>query len=234
MPFIAIALVVAAAIGGGTSLAAQNALPGNPLWNFKVAVNENIQAALAAEGKAQAEFDIAAIEARLNEARELAAQARLSADAQADLETNFEKHSASVAQQITKMHADGDFSAAADIAARFQAALATGGSALADANVSAEAATEASAQAKANVQALLGKVHGTLQSASDISAQASIKAAANANTNAQVSNGQNPDSSVSSDGSVQSNTNVDVNVGGSGSSGASGGASGSGGIEIGL
>ncbi len=228
MPFIAIALLVAAAIGGGTSIAAQSALPGDALWGFKVGVNENIQAALAAEGKAQADFDIAAIEARLHEARELAAQARLGVDAQADIETNFEQHAASVAQQIAKMHADGDFSAAADVAARFQAAIATGGSALSEANAGADVSTEAKAEAKARVNTLLNRVHTALETASSLSAQASIDAAANGS--ASGSTGGSGSSSGS--GSVNSNANVDVNVGG-GASG-SGSATSSGGVQINL
>lgn len=124
MPFILLALGIAAAIGGGTSLAAQNALPNEALWVFKVSVNETMQAALAAEGKAQADFDIAAIETRLTEARELAAQTKLTTQTQDRIKANFEIHAKSVAAQITALTNAGDFAVAADIAARFQATLA--------------------------------------------------------------------------------------------------------------
>lgn len=164
MPFIAIALIVAAAIGGGTSVAAQNALPGDALWSFKININEKVGAAIAPEGKAQANFDIAALEARMKEASALAADGRLHAQAQAHIEANFEAHARNVALQIEKLQDKGDFEAAAEVAARFQAAVATNASALVDADIQ-------------DATTLLSKVRGTLEAASSISADASLRAA---------------------------------------------------------
>jgi broad specificity phosphatase PhoE len=125
MHFIVIALVIAAAIGGGTSVAAQSALPGDALWGFKVGVNETVGAALAAEGKAQADFDLQVLEARLKETSMLSAEGRLSAEAKAEATANFDAHAKNVAAQIEQLERQGDFKAAADVAARFQATLAT-------------------------------------------------------------------------------------------------------------
>jgi len=200
MPFIAIALLIAAAIGGGTSVAAQNALPGDALWGFKVGVNENIQAALAAEGKAQADFDIAAIKSRLKEAGELSANAKLDAGAQADIEANFESHAKSVMKQIEKLQAKGDYSEAADVAVRLQAAIASQASGLSNATAQVEA--RGSAQAQSVLNSLLVKVRGTLETASTVSADASAKAAANAEA----------DSSTSGSGSVETDTSVKVDT----------------------
>ncbi len=166
MPFIALALFLAAAVGGGASIAAQNALPGDALWGFKVGINENIEAALAADGQAQADFDIKAIEARMQEAAELSANARLTADVRADIEANFESHVKSVQAQVAKLEAEGKYSAAADVAARFQATLAAHASALSEAGVSTELDT------------FIHKIRTTLDTASTLSAQASAKAAA--------------------------------------------------------
>lgn len=44
MPFIAIALVAALALGGGLSVAAQGAQPGDALYPYKTTVNDNVQA----------------------------------------------------------------------------------------------------------------------------------------------------------------------------------------------
>lgn len=178
MPFIAIALLIAAALGGGASVAAQNSLPGDALWGFKVGINENIEAALAAEGKAQADFDIAAIETRMNEASRLAADGRLDAGAQAQIEANFDAHAASVQAQIERLQVKGDYSGAADVAARFQATVAAHASALAGAKANASANTNASAQA--SLSKLIGKVQATLDTANTLSAEASTEAAANA------------------------------------------------------
>ncbi len=181
MPFIAIALIIAAAVGGGTSFAAQNALPGDALWSFKVNVNENVEAALAPAGKAQADFDIGVIEARLKETAKLVAGSTLSANAKTDIESNLDVHAKDVEAQIARLQAQGDFAAAADIAARYQAVLAANESALADAEASAPADTESKASVKANLNGIIGSLSAALSHASTVSAEASAKAAADAN-----------------------------------------------------
>src|SRR3989344_4466272 len=52
MPIIA-SLVLAAMLGGGVSLAAENSLPGSPLYPIKVSINEEIRAALATSVEAR-------------------------------------------------------------------------------------------------------------------------------------------------------------------------------------
>lgn len=206
MPFIAIALIIAAAIGGGTSVAAQNALPGDALWGFKVGVNENVRAALAPEGKAQADFDISAIETRMEEASKLAAEGRLDASAQADLEANFGAHAQNVKKQVEKLQAKGDYSAAADVAARFQATVAAHASGLAEAQ--SHVSGNASANAQAVLSNLINKVQATLDVASNLSADASAQAAANADTGTSNSAGGNS----SSGGNATTSGNAGVNV----------------------
>lgn len=212
MPFIAIALALAVALGGGVSVASQHALPGDALWGFKVGVNENIRAALAAEGKAQANFDIEAIEMRLKEAAKLAANARLSADARADLEENFEAHVESVRAQIASLEERGDYAGAADVAARFQAALAANASVLsegAEAGASGDASAEARAEVRARLDEIMVKVRSTLDAASTISADASAKAAAQATAETD----EHEDSSGAA-GTVETGTSVRGGTGG--------------------
>src|SRR3989338_8217274 len=115
MPFIAIALIVAAALGGGTSLAANG---------------------------------------------------RLDAEAQTGLESNFSAHAGSVQKQITRLQEKGDYAAAADVAARFQATVATHATALA--NAKARASTNANANAQAVLGNLINKVQTTLDTASSL------------------------------------------------------------------
>lgn len=125
MPFIAIALVLAAALGGGTSVAAQRALPDEPLWQFKVQVNERIGAALAPSGAAQAAFDLLAIEARIKETSQLVAQGRLTTSVQATIESNINAHIARVKAEVQNLKNAGEFNAAGDAEARLEAILAT-------------------------------------------------------------------------------------------------------------
>lgn len=172
MPIIAIAVALAAALGGGATIAAQNSLPGDALWSFKVHVNEEIRTAFAGSAEAKADTHIDAIEARLAEAQTLAAEGRLDAKTQTNISANFDAHAKAVAQVIAKLEAANNFDAAADIAARYQATVAAEAASLAQASVTADANTHAS------LSPLLLKVRTTLDQASELSAEASAKAAA--------------------------------------------------------
>ena len=124
MPFITFMLIVAAFMGGTVSVAAQSALPDDPLWNFKVGVNERLDAALTPDGLQRANFDIAVIDVRIKEAKMLMSDGRPHAAAEAKLESNFNGHAKSVERQIALLDSAGDYAAAADVAARYQAVLA--------------------------------------------------------------------------------------------------------------
>ena len=183
MPFIAIALIVAAALGGGTSIAAQSALPGDALWGFKVGVNERIAETMAVGEKAKADADISHAQTRLEEAAKLAAEGRLDASAQAKIQGNFDAHTRAVAERVAALQAKGDYAAAADVAARFQATVATHATALA--NAKARASTNANANAQAVLGNLINKVQATLDTASSLSAEAASSSPAGANANIQ-------------------------------------------------
>lgn len=220
MPFIAIALILAAAIGGGTSVAAQNALPGDALWGFKTAVNEQLQAALAPEGTAQANFDISAIEERMKEAAKLTADGRLNAETQADVEDNFDAHAKSVQEQIAKLQEKGDFADAADVAARFQATVAKHAAALAEAK--AHASTNENANAQEALGNLINSVQDTLDEANSISEDADKQEAEHGDNNAEATSsdsgrGQNEseDSAGKTKGTrIQTGTSVQGGAGG--------------------
>ena len=152
MPFIAIALLIAAALGGGASVAARSALPGDALWNFKVQVNERIAETAAVGDKAKAAQDIEFAQARLDEATKLAAEGRLNAGAQADIQANFDAHAEAVAERVAALQAQGEYAAAADVAARFQAVLAKGASGALDLRTQLETASNLSAEASAKVK----------------------------------------------------------------------------------
>lgn len=178
MPFIAIALAVAAVIGGGTAAAAQSSLPGDALWGFKVYVNEGVQGALSTSHEAKAEWDLSSIEARLDEAAALAAEGRLDAKAQARINANVQAHAKGLAGVLAVLEEQGNTLAAADVAARYQGVLAARVGTLADAEVSAEGT------ANAGLSPLIKQVRNTLDSASELSA--SVNAAVDTNTTVEV------------------------------------------------
>jgi hypothetical protein len=130
MPIIAIALVLAAALGGETAYLAQTSLPGDVLWGFKTSINEPLRGALTQGDQAKAQWDVAVVLERLAEASRLAAQGRLDAAAQAQVTSSVDQHARDVAALVAKLQSEGKLREAADVAAHFQSALATAAASL--------------------------------------------------------------------------------------------------------
>ena len=173
MPFIALAVAIAAALGGGATLAANNSLPGDALWSYKVHVNEGLRTTFAGSAEAKADTHIDAIRARVQETERVAAEGRLTAQANASISANFDFHTQAVAEAIAKLEAKGNYDAAADVAARYQAAVAAHAAALAQ----AQARAEADASSDVDLSPLILKVRTALDEASEMSAEASANAA---------------------------------------------------------
>lgn len=195
MPFIAIALAVAATLGGGTAFVAQQSLPGDALWGFKVSVNERVQAALHTSTEAKAEWDVTIIEKRLMEARTLAAEGKLTTTLEAKILANLETHADRVEEQVMRFQAEGDAFLAANIAASLQEAMLQGASAIAEAS----AIVQTAGGSTTAIEALQRNVGQRLQSATTLSTSASANASL--------------DTSVSSDGSINTNSQNSGNAG---------------------
>ena len=88
-----IAIIIALLLGGGTSFAAENALPGDVLYPIKVNINEKAQELVAISSEADAKVQAKLAERRLEEAEKLAANGKLNAETSANLSARFEKHS---------------------------------------------------------------------------------------------------------------------------------------------
>src|SRR5688500_13589881 len=89
---MAIALVIALLLTGGASVAADQALPGDTLYPFKVHVNEQVSGWVAVSDEARAELDAWRAGRRLAEAEELVVKNRIDAETRADLEARFDAH----------------------------------------------------------------------------------------------------------------------------------------------
>lgn len=118
---IIVALIIA--VSGGTSVAAQGAVPGDFLFPVKIHVVEPVRLAFATstEAKGKVEADIAA--ERLAEAEKVSARGELSADVRAKIEANFEEFAKRVEDRIAALEAAGKTEAAADLRANFEVAL---------------------------------------------------------------------------------------------------------------
>lgn len=84
--FMKATLLIALMVGmGGTSFAAQAAVPGDFLYPVKIHVNENVRSSLAVGADAQAKLQADLLEERLEEAQKLAAKGELQGEVAADV-----------------------------------------------------------------------------------------------------------------------------------------------------
>ena len=122
MPII---LIIALLIGGGTSFAAEGALPGDVLYPIKVSVNEEVRSFVAISNEAQAKWDARRAERRLEEAEKLAAEGRLNAETRADIESRFESHTKAFEEQTKKIESKQNTKTSLEINSDFEASLKT-------------------------------------------------------------------------------------------------------------
>ena len=126
MPIIAYVLI-AALVGGGVTVAAEQAVPGEILYPVKVAVVEKVGEALAFSAEAKADWEAKLAARRLEEAAKIEAKEELAAEKKAELkaelEERFEKHAERVQERIAKLEAKGKARVAAKVAERFERSL---------------------------------------------------------------------------------------------------------------
>lgn len=112
-------VLIALMIGGGTTLAAEYAIPGDLLYPVKTEVNENLKGALALGGAAEGRLQARLVQERLLEAEELAAKGRLTAEAATSLSARIKEHFDTAAE----MAAEGDIDSSAAVQASLEGSL---------------------------------------------------------------------------------------------------------------
>ena len=117
---IAIALILV--ISGGTALAAQGALPGDPLYAVKN-LTETIESKVAVGAKASAEVEAKHALARLSEAETLAAQGKLDEKRTAQVKERLGADLAAMNASVGELEAKGDTEGAARVSGRFAEGL---------------------------------------------------------------------------------------------------------------
>lgn len=122
MPIVAL-ITLLALLGGGTSFAAESALPGDFLYSVKVKVNEPVAAALHLSEDSKARFQAELAEKRLNEASALAAEGRLNSENEIELEGAFRSSAGNVETHLKSLESSGSTSTADEIGADFEDAL---------------------------------------------------------------------------------------------------------------
>jgi len=172
-------LIIAVLLGGGTSVAAEQAVPGDFLYTVKTEVNENVRGAFAFDAESKAKWKARLAERRLEEAERLAAEGRLNASTNAQLRERFERRVREAEEHAKALESDGQGGLASSARSNLEARLEAHGnviSAIAT-NIRGRGDVEVSAQ----VDELLVAVRAHAQEASgarvraEASEEASIK-----------------------------------------------------------
>ena len=121
--FAAIAIILAVALSGGVTYAAEGALPGDALYPIKVRINEEVRAALATSAEADADWDARRVERRLEEAAVLAATGELDAETRVHLEERFAVHAERVKARVEKLEQAGKVEQAERVSERLAVSL---------------------------------------------------------------------------------------------------------------
>ena len=90
----------------GTSFAAEQALPGQPLYAFKVGVNESVRGAFTFGTEAHAKWEIEKIERRAREKFELEARAEMTAKTETEIESRSQTSADKVQAIIVRLQAE--------------------------------------------------------------------------------------------------------------------------------
>ena len=103
MPF---AILLAVLVTGGTSFAAQGAVPGDFLYPVKTEVNEPVRSAFAIGANAEAELQAKLVAERIEEAEELEAEGQLEGEAAATLSADIQSHVTKAERAMTNSNAE--------------------------------------------------------------------------------------------------------------------------------
>ncbi len=118
-----IALMLILLLGGGTTVAASGALPGDTLYSVKINVNENVERLLAVNAEARAGVEARLASRRIEEAEKLGSENRLDDEKRTDIAAQFAARAEKVHEAVLALKAEGDSSAAASVSSDFEASL---------------------------------------------------------------------------------------------------------------
>jgi hypothetical protein len=165
---MAIALIIALILGGGTSFAAESALPGDALYPIKISVNEEVRGWVAFTDQAEANLEANLAKKRLEEAESLSAEGRLDTKTQVELKAKFEDHAKRFEERASKLQDKNDGKTSLEVYSNFEANL----KAHADILARMESNTTA-------VNSILGAVRLKINSSSEAKATTSAEVSAN-------------------------------------------------------
>jgi hypothetical protein len=112
---ITASVLIAVLLGGGTSLAAEGAVPGDVLYPVKTVVNENMVSAVTVTTEGEAQWRARLAERRLEEAAELVAEGKFDAEIEARLTSDIQKHLTRAHDEVKTLESEGEYEQALEI-----------------------------------------------------------------------------------------------------------------------
>lgn len=108
---------------GGTSLAAEGALPGDLLYPIKIGVNEQVRGLTAVTPEAKAKFALEITDRRLKEVALLSSKGLLNAETSAIVQTELLKQAGQIKNQVASLVSTKKLRAAQEISLNFESSL---------------------------------------------------------------------------------------------------------------
>jgi len=112
-------------IGGTVSFAAEGALPGNVLYPVKTGVNERVRGVVAVTPQAKAEWDIALVERRLTEMKEVGSLESIPSETKEFARKNVRKYAERAQRRIVEFDDNDDDERALEVAENLARVLQT-------------------------------------------------------------------------------------------------------------
>lgn len=119
----ALSLAVLLLATGGTSLAAENALPGDLLYPVKIGLNEQVRSFTAITPEAKAKFALEITDRRLKEVALLSSKGLLNAETSSIIQGELLKQAGQIKNQVASLVSTKDIRAAQEISLNFESSL---------------------------------------------------------------------------------------------------------------
>lgn len=120
--YVSVALLVILVVGG-VSTAAEKALPGEPLYQVKTSVNENVLGLFAFSPQSKAQLHTELAVRRLEEVEKLAISGKLDATTTAQAENKIDGNLAVIKDSVKQLESQNNSTAAADTSSQAESSL---------------------------------------------------------------------------------------------------------------
>lgn len=121
VPALSLAILLIAT--GGTSLAAESALPGDFLYRIKLGLNEQVRGLTAVTAEAKAKFALEVTDRRLKEVALLSSKGLLNAETSSIIQSELLKQAGQIKNQVASLVSTNNIKSAQEISLNFESSL---------------------------------------------------------------------------------------------------------------